>query len=425
LDKILPEYEEIINIIVSKTGKSKKEIEDQIKTFSERFPFSRPELLAYLYAKQLGVNIPIKTAITVKEELKIKDITEDYEGKSFTISGYVVGKMEGTIKKTGNRFLRLILADDTGLIPTFIWGGKTGELVDNFSAINLGEYITISNARIMIFENGDLVLSCSGNFVDYTKNSNPPYSLNDIPKTSIKDLVVDLWSRIEGIIIHQTENYYLGCPNCLKKLDGEEGELTKCGNCGKKVRINRLSWIEFILSDDSGDIKCRIPPGTKLSIDIGEGVLANVFGRMRDDNSFEVSYIVLEKGKTEEKEIEEEEIEEEKIEKPETMLERIVKSKKEIVETETEANKKKLLAPPETDIEDKINSTLSGLEKYLIIASTLSEKNLRNLIKIFAKKQGITDVDYFVEKVFETLEKNDKFEFFIDENNERKLRLRK
>ena len=292
----LPPADEIIKRVVSETGKTEDEVRELISRLKGKYPVSSDSVLAFIVARSLGVDISIKP-VGAKRRLKAKDIlsmtkedVESFGNSTFTISGYVAGYREAVAKSSGNRFLRFLLADDTGVVWGLVWGGKTGALVDEFlTKVSVWSFVEIRGAALRYREvdgNTEVAISLSGKFVEIVPTK-PTFGIEDIPTTKIEELTINVPAKIAGTITAVDVMEYIGCANCMHKLDdAAEGEVVVCPYCGAKTRAIRLGWRNYYITDDTLTIRARARPKSNIGDEPREGDFVAAIGVLDDNNDF-------------------------------------------------------------------------------------------------------------------------------------------
>ena len=109
----------------------------------------------------------------------------------------------------------------------------------------------------------------------------------------ISELVLGEYANIRVVVVEMlSARTYMGCPQCYRKLETEGGELApgvpvQCPYCGETVKVEKLSWKEYLVGDASGEIVVAIPP--RLShMNVEPGMVLLLRGALQEDETFQV-----------------------------------------------------------------------------------------------------------------------------------------
>lgn len=103
----------------------------------------------------------------------------------------------------------------------------------------------------------------------------------------VAELKPETWSTLEVAIgVKVRENQYLGCPNCLRRVD-ENNECSQCGRVTPKTFI----WEDYVIGDDTGDIVASFPPKVTAAGGYQIGDIVRLRGILRNDGSFIVAKV--------------------------------------------------------------------------------------------------------------------------------------
>lgn len=100
-------------------------------------------------------------------------------------------------------------------------------------------------------------------------------------EVTIDELKVGEWCIIKVLIgVKVRENIYSGCPNCMKKTDGEY-----CPSCGKVEPVTHR-WISYVGGDNTGDIIITFPPRIANQMKDLTGKVLRIRGVLNEDGEF-------------------------------------------------------------------------------------------------------------------------------------------
>ncbi|MEM2174499.1 MAG: hypothetical protein QXI58_02600 [Candidatus Micrarchaeia archaeon] len=194
---------------------------------------SSKDLLAYLLARKLGIDVDMVKSVSVSELRK--------EG-IYTVEAYLVF-VESVISKAGKRYINTILADETGYIPMRIFGSAISKWEE--ISPKVGDYLRINRVDC-VKDNSSYSLRAFGNEVTFEKITGKKPFLEVFKKTDFSALS-DCYMIAEGLCYKVLKRSYKGCSNCLKKIQTEDTVSQCC-----KVPVVDLSWVTLSLTSFDG-----------------------------------------------------------------------------------------------------------------------------------------------------------------------------
>ena len=238
-------YEDIVEKISDKTGKSREEIEIKInEKLKQLNDLVSKEGAAHIIANELGVKI----FDLEKKDFKIKELFSG--ARNIDLTGKILKKYEVREFKTERaegKVTRVMLGDETGSVMIVIWDTNT---IDSLTKYDEGQVVKIANGYVR--ENNGF------KEVHLGKDSKIELSDEDIKvgefkpqrqRKKISELSVGEFFEITGTIVQLFEpRFYNACPECNKKIEG------KCEEHGDVV-AKEVPIVNFFLDDGSDSIR--------------------------------------------------------------------------------------------------------------------------------------------------------------------------
>ncbi len=172
------ELNEIIETISKVKGLSKEEVLSLIKSKVEEFNgLIKETAAALMIAKELGVEIPRKRKDIISKSLKIKDLIQGLRNVTF------VARVLNVIPSLGEdnklKSLKIIVADDSGVIPVILWENDLDKV--DINSLKIGSLVRICKGIVKKFANQLEVLLNEDGYIellDETESSEniPPLS---------------------------------------------------------------------------------------------------------------------------------------------------------------------------------------------------------------------------------------------------------
>jgi len=255
--------EKILEELSKKSNKSIEDLEKMIKEkINELSGLISEEGAIHIIANELDVDLTENKPKKIVNLVKIEEIKEPKISVSFY--GKVIRKYEEIVFSNSNtegRVQSLLLGDDTGVIRVTFWNDKVDLLTD----VKEGDVLKIVNAFSR--ENQDRIEVNYGSYSDLEVNPEGieievKYEIPEPEEKKISELKEnDNNVKVSGIITDfDIPRFYIGCPNCFKKISQEENEE------GKKVSICSVH----------GEVEPYRVPIVNLRIDDGTGNLVLV-----------------------------------------------------------------------------------------------------------------------------------------------------
>jgi len=405
---LLPEKEYMLDELSKRLKLSKKKVLSKAKKYvKEKYP-SRPELAnnerlaLFLFAFSNGIEFRVKTPLPAAEPKKIAEL--EVGQKNVEVLGYAVGIAERPTAK-GTRQIIFTLVDDTGHVHSRVWGENALAMWEE-AGIKEGDPILVTGAVVDELQVSGKTLKIFGQYVEVTKLDKdeinlPP--LEEIGKAKISEVEEGKFVQVDGVVIRADVRTYVGCPECDSKLPCDLGESITCERCGSEVIATEREWKLLVVSDDTGEIGARVPPGVKSDVTIGDivrlmgiytdGVLRVI--SVRKEAATPLEAVAEPKVIT----VEEKEEEEEKVvETPEEVAEEA----EEFIEITSEEEEEEEIAPtPEAELsplEERIKSiidTYGGVLGIGELKGILREYKEEEIVKTLEemKNKGIIQMD--------------------------------
>jgi replication factor A1 len=250
---LLESKEKIVEIICSKTGKSREEVEELINKKKEKFSGLLTDSgAAFIIAKELNIGLDIEEAIP--ESIKISQLEEGMNNLNLVVRVLHVFSPK-KFEKNGKKgvFVKLLVGDETGETTLTLWHDDVKKF--NELKVQRNSVLKLKNCFVSVFnEEKQLSLSKNGSFeLVKEKDSGMLPKAKDIA-FKIKDLVegmneVDVVGRIIRIF-----------PKKSFESNERKGFFTAFELGDDTARIRAVAWndLAVLLSKMSPGIIVRI-----------------------------------------------------------------------------------------------------------------------------------------------------------------------
>lgn len=128
-------YEEVIRKILDVKKELTREdvealIEEKLKEYGD---IIRKDAAALMLAKELGVELPSETTYRIVGRLQIKDLAVGFRGVD--IVGTIIEMNPPSLSRDGRRYVRFIIADETGNIPVIVWDENVDKVLEELPVV--------------------------------------------------------------------------------------------------------------------------------------------------------------------------------------------------------------------------------------------------------------------------------------------------
>jgi hypothetical protein len=252
----MSEKEKLLENLVEKSGKSKAELDSLIsEKVNELSGLISEEGAIYIIANELGVRLEAERPKKDADFVKIDEINEPKTPVSFLSK--VIRKYDlvtfSTEKNPEGRVQSLLVGDDTGVTRLVFWGEST-DLLEN---IHDGDILKIINAYTRENTNQERIEVHYGQYSDIEVNPAGveielkefiPQNIEATEKKISELEEGDKNIKISGLITDfEIPRFYLGCPECFKKVFQDEGKY-ECGT-HNEVKALRIPIVNIVLDD--------------------------------------------------------------------------------------------------------------------------------------------------------------------------------
>ena len=257
----MTEKEKLLENLISKSGKSKDEIEQLVNDkVNELSGLVSSEGAIYIVANELGVRLDAEKP---KREVAMSTIEEITEAKKpVSLQCKVLRKYDlvnfSSQKGTEGRVQSLLVGDETGIIRIVFWNEQT----ENLDQIQEGDILKIINAFTRENTNSERLEIHYGQYSDMEVNpEGVSITVKDTRPESIEFTsrkVSDLQEgerniKLEGVITDfDIPRYYLACPHTFKKVFQNEGKYLSPTH--GEVEPIRVPIINVVVDDSTGSI---------------------------------------------------------------------------------------------------------------------------------------------------------------------------
>lgn len=257
----MTEKEKLLKNLVEKSGKNKEEIEKLISDkVNELSGLVSDEGAIYIIANELGIRLEGEKPKREVELSKIEDITEPKTPVSLACK--VLRKYDrvnfSTSSGTEGGVQSILVGDESGIIRIVFWNDKT-ELLEN---VHEGDILKIINAYTRENQNTERIEIHYGQYSDIEVNPEgmeikvkemgmAPMQFSEKKINELED--GDKNVKLVGIVTDfEIPRFYLGCPECFKKVFQDEGEY-KCAQ-HESVEAIKIPIVNMVVDDSSGTI---------------------------------------------------------------------------------------------------------------------------------------------------------------------------
>lgn len=257
----MTEKERLLQTLIEKTGKSQEELQKLIaEKINELSGLISEEGAIYILANEMGVRIEIEKPKRELPLTKIADIKEPKTPVSFTCKIIRIYDRVTFTSKTGTEgsVRSILVGDETGIIRIVFWNDKT-QILDN---LHEGDILNVINAYTRENLNTERIEVHYGQYSDIDVNPKgieitlKEYSpqINDFTEKKISETEEGERNiKIKGIITDfDIPRFYLGCPDCFKKVFQDEGT-HKCAE-HSVVEPMRVPIVNLIIDDSTASI---------------------------------------------------------------------------------------------------------------------------------------------------------------------------
>jgi hypothetical protein len=251
----IPSYQEIEKIILE-SGKITKEalLSELQKVRADYQGFIQgKDVLAYLLAKKLEVEVPISSRV---ESVSISRLPKTASGDYFNLTGYLVDVREAFTKKR-KRVIKFLLVDETG----YIEGSVYGSVIDEFESkgIKKGDLVDVMNARVDVGGDNVARLSLFGDAAGIVMSTNKLKPLTEFALQEELDALTDAYYIVTGLCYAVKIRPYTGCSECSKSSKGEQiGALSQC--CGAPLKEHKWVSLSLVSSDGLSGVDVTLSP---------------------------------------------------------------------------------------------------------------------------------------------------------------------
>jgi len=252
----MSEKEKLLENLVEKSGKSKAELDSMIsEKVNELSGLISDEGAIYIIANELGVRLEAERPKKDADFVKIDEINEPKTPVSFLCK--VIRKYDlvtfSTEKNPEGRVQSLLVGDDTGITRVVFWGEKT-DLLENIQDRDILKIISAytkensNQERIEVHygQYSDIEVNPAGVKIELKEFT--PQNIEATEKKISELEEGDKNIKISGLITDfEIPRFYLGCPECFKKVFQDDGKY-ECG-VHKEVKALRIPIVNIILDD--------------------------------------------------------------------------------------------------------------------------------------------------------------------------------
>ncbi len=257
----MTEKEKLFEELIKKSGKSREELEKLVSDkVNELSGLVSEEGAIYIIANEMEIRLDTDRPKRELNQLKIDEITQPKTPVSSVCK--VVKKYDKVnfSKDSGSEgsVQSILVGDETGVIRVVFWNDKT-ELLDS---VQEGDILKIINAYARENTNSERIEVHFGQYSDIEVNPQgveievKEFVPEDIEFEEKKVTEInegDKNIKIAGVITtFDIPRYYLGCPECYKKVFQDEGTY-KCA-MHDEVEAMRIPIVNIVVDDGSGNI---------------------------------------------------------------------------------------------------------------------------------------------------------------------------
>lgn len=247
-------YDDLIERVCNKTGKSKEEIEKMVKDkIKELSGLLTKEGAAHIVANDLGIEL----VEALDGRVKLESIVDGLRAVETIGRVSRVFELRSFTRKDGSegKVLPFLIIDNTGSIRVVLWD----DMAEKFSKIKEGNVVLIKNAMAKKNRNGQIELHLNkSSTLELNPNEDVelPYERQMSSKRkSISDISEeDSYVEIFGTIVNVFDiRFFEICPKCSKRVK-QVGEAFFCDIHGEvKPEYNYV--MNVIVDDGTGTIR--------------------------------------------------------------------------------------------------------------------------------------------------------------------------
>lgn len=284
----LPEVDEMLEFANKRQGIDIPELKKSIEAYSKKHAkLVRSErLMTYLYLKnELGLQPKIAT-VTPSEPITIDELKKTIVKSRLSTQGFVIRQFEFKTKEKKRDALGFVLMDKTGSMTGFAY---FDDALKNWKEANLkqGDFVFLGNFSVNEFDGGKN-LRISGE--TEIKKQKSKFAIEDMA-IPISKIVNGQSALIQVTLLDNSERKYIGCPECLSKLEAKEGNKVSCKKCGDVI-AEELSWVSGLATDGEDDLTVSFSPRYKKTFGqslFDSSIVLTLAGTL-NDGEFAVDY---------------------------------------------------------------------------------------------------------------------------------------
>lgn len=258
----MTEKEKLLSALVQKTQKTQVELERLVQNkINELSGLVSAEGAIYILANEFGVRLDVEKPKKEANTVKIEQIKEPKMSVSVTVK--ILRKYDkvqfSSAQGSSGSVQSLLVGDETGVTRVVFWNDKT-ELVDT---MNEGDILQLHNVYSRQNNNSERMEVHYGQYS--ALEVNPPGIKIEVKplagaeqisyvEKKISELEVGERNvRIKGLVTDfDVPRFYLGCPQCFKKVFQDEG-VSKCSEHGQ-VKEVKVPIVQMIVDDGQSTI---------------------------------------------------------------------------------------------------------------------------------------------------------------------------
>lgn len=256
----MSEKEKLLENLVEKSSKSKEELNQLIADkVNELSGLVSEEGAIYIVANELDIKLDAEKPKKTADLHKIEEITEPKTPTSLTCK--VLRKYDKVTFSSSSggegSVQSLLVGDETGIIRIVFWNDKTQllEQVEDGNILKIHNAYTRENTnsnRIEIHYGpySEIQINPEGETIEVKQMSGSiDFTTKKISELEEGDRNIELEVTIADVDIPR---FYLGCPQCFKKVFQEE-DSQKCSEHGE-VQATKVPIMNIIVDDGTGSL---------------------------------------------------------------------------------------------------------------------------------------------------------------------------
>ncbi len=249
-------YDDVVKKIMEEKGLNENEIAERVNAKVKQLSFLiSKDGAAHIIANELGMKL---YANIFKKRYKVKELLSGL--RSVEIAVKVLQKYEVKEfknEKRSGKLATLFVGDETGSCRLVIWDEKI--INSSFNDVKEGDIVKIANAYVKENNNGYKELHLGGNSTFVLNPENE--SIGEIgrqqasyKKKKIEKLEENDFAEVTGTVVQAFEpRFYVGCPECYKKLNADN----TCSGHGA-VHEKYIPILNFVLDDGTDSIRVSL-----------------------------------------------------------------------------------------------------------------------------------------------------------------------